>query len=1010
MNGLHSDAIFIDESDSLMHLGTPHQGSIPHSGRYAYGSGEDPFQHVSWTDYQADPRKFRANIAAMKKAGFTDKQIADKHGATIAQMRAYVSIAKDAQHAQDEAMARELMVTCNGNQSEVGRRMGINESQVRNLLKNSDKRNFDKNKLIVDALRHDVDTKGCVDVGKGSELYLGCTNTRLKTAIEHLKTEGYQQWYVEVPQLGTNHNTNVTMLADPKQIKFSDVTQDLTKIKPITSFASNDDGVHPQTLQYPAYISSDRLIVRFADDKVSGKLKDGVAEIRPGVPDLNLGNVNYAQVRIGVDDKAYIKGMAVYGDPKDFPEGVDIIFNSNKPSSKGKMGALKPYKLDGGNNPFGASIKEGISEEYTDADNNVRMTAGGQSYYTDPKTGERKLSAINKVNEEGDWNGWGRTLASQFLSKQKLPLIKQQLGIALQERKDELEEILAIPDNTVRKKFLDDFAENCDKASSQLRGARMPGQASKVILPIPSLKEDECFCPAYENGTVLSLIRYPHQGTFEIPTVVVNNNGKEGKRVIGNSIDGIGINPKTAARLSGADFDGDTVVCLPNRHGEITSTPYLDDLRDFDPDISYPKYEGMKVISNQQKQMKMGVITNLITDMTALAGANVDSKDMVDAVKFSLVIIDAEKHEYDWKRAWKECRVDELMKKYRGIDPVTGKVRKGAATIWSRAGAEDRVPERKKYPTIDKETGKKIYDRAQVKLKDPDGNPVLDDEGRQIYVDKTIDKFEWRVKDPVTGKETTKITITDPSTGKPKVVKANKYIAPEGYWVQTAKDAIPTEKVNRMVNADDAYELVSDPATAGAKERTYADFANNLKALANDARKYSINTKESTVDPQAKVIYKEEVESIKAKLQDSRMNAPRERQAQILANQIVNAQKKANPSITTDKDKMKKLKTNALKEARASVGSGKKNREIHLTAKEWEAVDNHAVNSTTLKALMMNMDSDTLRKHMVPTAPENSVPKSVQLQIKSMSSRGYTLAEISQFLDISKTTISKYAK
>ena len=31
--------------DILMHYGTPHQGTTSHSGRYRYGSGENPFQH-----------------------------------------------------------------------------------------------------------------------------------------------------------------------------------------------------------------------------------------------------------------------------------------------------------------------------------------------------------------------------------------------------------------------------------------------------------------------------------------------------------------------------------------------------------------------------------------------------------------------------------------------------------------------------------------------------------------------------------------------------------------------------------------------------------------------------------------------------------------------------------------------------------------------------------------------------------------------------------------------------
>ena len=74
--------------------------------------------------------------------------------------------------------------------------------------------------------------------------------------------------------------------------------------------------------------------------------RDGLVQLRPGVPDLSLGESRYSQVRIMVDNKKYIKGMAVYGDPKDFPPGVDVIFNTNKHKDKSKLEVLKDIKSD----------------------------------------------------------------------------------------------------------------------------------------------------------------------------------------------------------------------------------------------------------------------------------------------------------------------------------------------------------------------------------------------------------------------------------------------------------------------------------------------------------------------------------------------------------------------------------------------------------------------------------------------------------------------------------------
>ena len=133
-------------------------------------------------------------------------------------------------------------------------------------------------------------------------------------------------------------------------------------------------------------------MIRYADDVgpdgFKGIQKDGVIEIRRGVKDLSLGNSMYSQVRILVGKDKYLKGMAVYADGKDMPDGVDVIFNTNKSSNKSFDEVLKSIKEDDPNNPFGALIKADGQYEYIDSD------------------GKKKLSPINKTREEGDWDEW----------------------------------------------------------------------------------------------------------------------------------------------------------------------------------------------------------------------------------------------------------------------------------------------------------------------------------------------------------------------------------------------------------------------------------------------------------------------------------------------------------------------------------------------------------------------------------------------------------------------------
>jgi hypothetical protein len=373
--------------------------------------------------------------------------------------------------------------------------------------------------------------------------------------------------------------------------------------------------------------------------------------------------------------------MAMYRD--DLPDGVDLVFNTNKSNTGNKLDAMKKLK-DDPDNPFGAVVRQ----------------------ITDTGTREGKLtSAMNLVNEEGNWGDWSKSLSTQMLSKQSPTLAKGQLDMTFERKRADFEEIMSLTNPAVKRKLLESFADDVDSSAVHLKAAALPRQGSHVILPINSLKENEVYAPNYRNGESVVLIRYPHGGVFEIPELTVNNNHPEAKRLLGNAPDAIGINHKVAARLSGADFDGDTVLVIPNNQGKIKTAPALAGLKGFDPQSAYPGYEGMPKMSPRTKQLQMGDVSNLITDMT-IRGAS--QAELARAVRHSMVVIDAEKHNLNWKQSSIDNGIPQLKEKYQGRRNA------GSATLISRATSPIRVPDRKARPAgeggpVDRATGEKVF-------------------------------------------------------------------------------------------------------------------------------------------------------------------------------------------------------------------------------------------------------------------------------------------------------------
>jgi predicted transcriptional regulator len=726
-----------EEHDSLMHIGIKRR-----SGRYPWGSGNDPYQRSN---------DFKSYYDGLKSKGYSEAEIAkytqetmrltDPHAKfNTADLRAAISSSTEVIRNANHDMAIRLK-NAPGRQmstSAIARQMGVNESTVRGWLKASEEIKNNSIQAVVNMLKEHLTNKPYLDVGKGTHLYLGITETKLKTALASLKDEGFHiHTDIKQPQLGTDKQTSLKVLTKDSSWKNTrEAVINKGMLRNVTDYSDDGGFTFHQPKDLPVSVSTKRVSVRFAED--GGTKMDGVIELRRGVPDLDLGANRYGQVRIAVNGTHYLKGMAMYAD--DMPPGVDIRFNTNKPKSTGVLGSMKKLEIDPTtgevdvNRPFGSTTSPRV--------------------YTD-KNGKEKTSPLNLVgtpgseNIEGRWDEWSRSLSSQMLSKQPIVLASQQLGKAQASRKKELDDINAMTNPVVRKKLLEEYADSADAAAVHLKAAAFDRQSTHVILPMNSMRPNEIYAPNFNNGDKVVLVRHPHAGPFEIPELTVNNKNPTARRILGtNARDAVGIHHTVAEQLSGADFDGDTVLVIHNDEGRVKTAKPLKDLEGFSPKDMYtiPKDDTTTVrMTKKNTQTEMGRISNLITDMSIHRAPD---DEMARAVKHSMVVIDAEKHELDYKRSEADNRIGDLRATYQ--EKRAG----GASTLISRAGSPLKVPQfevpsgargidpatgrRVRIPTgrtyVSKKTGETVTKTTTVKRLDftDDATTLLSDRAQPI--------------------------------------------------------------------------------------------------------------------------------------------------------------------------------------------------------------------------------------------------------------------------------------
>lgn len=936
-----------------------HYGILRKSGRYPWGSGKNPLQRS---------KTFMDTIKEHEREGLSEAEIVklyqdvDKDGKritssfTVSDLRAKKAIAINLQK-QDVIRQAQTLKDKGMGYSEIARRMSgpektYNESTIRSYLEPGRQDRLAELHETAAMLKRQVAEKGMIDIGAhvehdlpigdNPETRVGLSKDKFNTAVSMLKEEGYQVHTFKAPQVGTGEMTTYKVLIKGNPKLTFDQNQKVAwsnrENLRLISEKTLDGGKTWQELHFSKPISIDpkRIGVRYGKD--GGTEADGVIYVRPGVPDVSMGKSQYAQVRVAVGNTHFLKGMAVY--KNDLPPGIDLLFNTNKADTGNKLDAMKSMKQgpDGKvdwTNPFGAFPK----------------IDGGQLKDKDGKV----TSAMNLLNEQGDWNTWSRKLSSQVLSKQSPDLVKSQLQVTYDRHRQEFEEIKALQNPLIRRKLLETFSDSADSSAVHMKAANMPRQATKVLLPITSLKTSEVYAPTLSNGTRVSLVRFPHAGTFEIPQLTVNNRNKEAERLFTkkgtkeiHAPDVIGIHPKVAERLSGADFDGDHVVLVPHSpRTKLENSPPLQGLKGFDPQKykvplgpkTHAHPDGTPIILDKTKQTEMGKITNLISDMT-IKGAKDD--EIAKAVRHSMVVIDAEKHNLDYKASERDHGILALKRKYQAGISEKGNPTTGASTLLTRATSDQRSPKRKAAAagpgvtrlskvTVDNKTGKRVYE--------------------------------------LTGE-------INKNTGQPRTFRTQK-----------------------LAERDDAFSLVSDHGGTRV-ENIYATHSNRMKALANEARLEAIHTHPLRKDSSATKAYNKEVESLKGKLNEAVRNAPHERQAQVLANKIIAQRRRANPSMTPSEKK--KITGQALEAARARTGA--KKARVDITDSEWNAIQAGALSIHQLQGILNNTDIDKLKERATPR--DKPVMTTVmQNRAKQLRASGATYAEIADALGIPESTL-----
>lgn len=307
--------------DELEHYGTPR-----HSGRYPWGSGDNPYQRQ---------KSFYGAYQDLLKKGMKPTEIAKAFDMNTSQLRAKVSNTKIEMRAAERAELQRL-VDKGMSLSSAAKQLDIPWSTAKNMLSDD----YDRKQRITNAcantLKEQVEEKKYLDITSGIEHQLGVSSTKLNNTVALLKEQGYKVNYIKVEQMGTGKFTTMKVLTK-EDVPYAEIAAHKDEIRPVSDVYTEDGGESWRKIEAPRPIPASEIEINYTKDGKGGVEKDGLIELRRGVDELSLGKASYAQVRIAVQQEGddehpngthYMKGMAVYSD--DLPDGVNVRYNTNK--------------------------------------------------------------------------------------------------------------------------------------------------------------------------------------------------------------------------------------------------------------------------------------------------------------------------------------------------------------------------------------------------------------------------------------------------------------------------------------------------------------------------------------------------------------------------------------------------------------------------------------------------------------------------------------------------------
>ena len=228
----------------------------------------------------------------------------------------------------------------------------------------------------------------------------------------------------------------------------------------------------------------------------------------------------------------------------------------------------------------------------------------------------------------------------------------------------------------------------------------------------------------------------------------------------------------------------------------------------------------------------------------------------------------------------------------------------------------------------------------------------------------------------------------NPDTGKP-AVSASTLIS--------RSKRLGEDRAKQKIDISDPNYNIEKYSSGSAREVPYVNYVKSIQSLKREASRVYNSIPTPKYSKEAAKVYDAEVKSLNAKLNKALLNAPRERQAQLLANKLYYSNLKPEMS----KDDKKKLKSRSLARARTTVGAERS--EIKITDTEWEAIQARAISTTKLNQILNNADMDLVRKHATPRV--SSMTSSSISRARQLLSRGYTYAEVAEALGVSTSTI-----